>query len=182
MIPITTKSAPTALAAGPSWVSRGIDAHGARLPGPLYPGYDTLATLAHLRGTGFDHSWFVLTQSILRKEFALSGSEQNPEFTTWRRVINRVLGGIPVSVKAFMDKGEDFIVERALPTLVKRMNALMAELVGGAPPAGAGAGQGGPPPQVAEIEARGKKAGMVGGLLSLMVVVIVILMVFKPGT
>lgn len=65
-----------------------------------------------------------------------------------------------------------------LPNL-RRMNELMAELADG--PGPGGGGPGGPPPQVAEIEARGKKAGMVGGMLSLLVVVIVVLMVFKPG-
>lgn len=65
-----------------------------------------------------------------------------------------------------------------LPNL-RRMNQLMAELANG--PGPGGGGQGGPPPQVAELEARGKKAGMFGGLLSLMAVAIVVLMVFKPG-
>jgi uncharacterized protein len=112
---------------GPS--SLWLDARGNRLPVPLYPGFDTLATLKYLMESGHDYSWFLLTRKIIEKEFALSGSEQNPELTSWRRVINRLLRGIPVSVKAFMDKGEDFIVERDLSTLVKRMNAL----VGGAP-------------------------------------------------
>jgi predicted oxidoreductase len=74
--------------------------------------------------TGYDYSWFILTRKIIEKEFALSGSEQNPEFATWSGVIKRVCQGIPNSVQAFMDKGEDFIVERDLATLVKRMNAL----------------------------------------------------------
>ena len=29
----------------------------------------------------YDHSWFILTQKIIDKEFALSGSEQNPDIT-----------------------------------------------------------------------------------------------------
>jgi uncharacterized protein len=112
---------------GPS--SLWLDARGNRLPVPLYPGFDTLATLKYIVETGYDYSWFILTRKIVEKEFALSGSEQNPEFSSWRLVIKRVRQGIPDSVKAFMDKGEDFIVERDLPTLVKRMNAL----VGGEP-------------------------------------------------
>jgi uncharacterized protein len=98
---------------------------------PLYPGFDTLATLKYITATGYDHSWFILTKKIIEKEFALSGSEQNPDFTSksWRQVIARARAGIPGPVKAFMDKGEDFIVERDLPTLVKRMNAL----IGGTP-------------------------------------------------
>jgi uncharacterized protein len=114
---------------GPS--SLWLDASGRRLPVPLYPGFDTLATLKHIMATGHDYSWFILTRKIIEKEFALSGSEQNPDFTSksWRQVIRRARQGIPGPVKAFMDKGEDFIVERDLAALVKRMNAL----VGGEP-------------------------------------------------
>jgi uncharacterized protein len=114
---------------GPS--SLWLDARGKRLPVPLYPGFDTLATLKHIMATGYDYSWFILTRKIIEKEFALSGSEQNPDFTSksWRKVIARARAGIPGPVKAFMDKGEDFIVEPDLATLVKRMNAL----VGGTP-------------------------------------------------
>jgi predicted oxidoreductase len=114
---------------GPS--SLWLDALGRRLPAPLYPGFDTLGTLAHLRRTGFDHSWFILTQRIIRKEFSLSGSEQNPDITarSWRQVIRRATAGIPAPIKAFLERGEDFIVERELLALVRRMNAL----VGGTP-------------------------------------------------
>ena len=107
-----------------------FDAHGARLPGPLYPGFDTLGTLRHIRGTGRDHTWFVLTQKIIEKEFALSGSEQNPDTTSKsvRAVLEERLGsGPPGPVQAFMDHGEDFIVERSLGELVRRMNALAGE-------------------------------------------------------
>jgi len=107
-----------------------FDAFGRRLPGPLYPGFDTLGTLRHLRTTGRDHSWFVLTQKIIEKEFALSGSEQNPDTTSRsvRAVVRERLGhGPPSPVQAFMDHGEDFVVERSLPQLVHRMNALAGE-------------------------------------------------------
>ena len=109
---------------GPS--SLWLDACGRRLPAPLYPGFDTLGTLKHIMETGYDYSWFLLTQRIIEKEFALSGSEQNPDFTgkSWRKVLGRARGGVPGPVKAFMDKGEDFIVERELATLVRRMNTL----------------------------------------------------------
>jgi predicted oxidoreductase len=107
---------------GPS--SLWLDARGNRLPVPLYPGFDTLGTLKYVMQTGYDYSWFILTRKIIEKEFALSGSEQNPEFDSWRRIVKRVRQGIPASVRAFMEKGEDFIVERELPVLVRRMNAL----------------------------------------------------------
>jgi predicted oxidoreductase len=82
---------------GPS--SIWFDALGSRLPAPLFPGFDTLGTLAHLRATGYDYSWFVLTQRIIKREFALSGSEQNPDMTNkdiglvLRRVIFEVRTG-----------------------------------------------------------------------------------------
>jgi predicted oxidoreductase len=100
------------------------------LPVPLFPGFDTLGTLAHLRTTGHDHSWFVLNQKIIAKEFALSGSEQNPDLTgrSWRKVIGRARGGRATDpVEAFKEHGADFIVERDVKTLVHRMNALTTE-------------------------------------------------------
>ena len=115
---------------GPS--SLWLDARGERLPAPLFPGFDTLATLEHLARTGHDHSWFILTQRIVEKEFALSGSEQNPDLTgrSLRLTLGRVRGGTPSAVAAFLQKGSDFVVERTLPELVRRMNALVgAELL-----------------------------------------------------
>lgn len=66
-----------------------------------------------------------------------------------------------------------------LPNL-RRMRALMGELAAMGPPP-AGTQSAGPPPQVAEIERRGQTANMLGMLLSLFVVAILVLMVFKPG-
>ncbi|GHF34145.1 FAD-binding dehydrogenase [Streptomyces griseoluteus] len=118
---------------GPS--SIWLDARGRRLPDPCLPGYDTLSTLRHLRTTediaGHDHSWFVLTRKIIEKEFALSGSEQNPDITAKDRkavLRDRVLGkGAPGPVRAFLDKGEDFVTAGTLEELVARMNGLTGE-------------------------------------------------------
>ncbi|GAA1246801.1 FAD-binding dehydrogenase [Oryzihumus leptocrescens] len=112
---------------GPS--SLWFDALGRRLPPPLFPGFDTLGTLAHLRQTGHDHSWFVLTQKIIEKEFALSGSEQNPDLTgrSVRQVLARALPGAPGPVEAFKRHGADFVVADTLPELVAGMNALTPE-------------------------------------------------------
>jgi hypothetical protein len=110
---------------GPS--SMWFDACGKRLPVPLYPGFDTLGTLSHIMHTGYDYSWFVLTQKILRHEFALSGSEQNPDLTnkSWLRTIGRIFNkGAPEPVEAFKRNGVDFIVRDNLADLVKGMNAL----------------------------------------------------------
>lgn len=113
---------------GPS--SLWLDAGGRRLPAPLYPGFDTLGTLAHLRQTGYDYSWFVLTQKIIKKEFALSGSEQNPDLTnkSWRQVLGRATGrAAPAPVEAFKRHGVDFVVKDNLHDLVAGMNALARE-------------------------------------------------------
>jgi predicted oxidoreductase len=110
---------------GPS--SLWLDGNGTRFPATLYPGADTLGQLAHLRTTGHDHSWFLLDQSIIRKEFALSGSEQNPDLTgrSWRLVARRAIGSrAPGPVEAFKARGEDFVVARDLDTLVAGMNRL----------------------------------------------------------
>ena len=112
---------------GPS--SLWLDATGRRLPAPCYPGFDTLGTLKHLRTTGHDYSWFVLTQKIIEKEFALSGSEQNPDLTgkDIPLLLNRVRPGAPGPVEAFKEHGEDFVVADTLPELVAGMNELTGE-------------------------------------------------------
>jgi uncharacterized protein len=109
---------------GPS--SIWLDATGRRLPAPYLPGFDTLGTLAHLRGTGHDHSWFVLTKKIIEKEFALSGSEQNPDLTgkDLKLTLGRIRPGAPAPVQAFMDRGADFVVASTLDELVAGMNKL----------------------------------------------------------
>lgn len=114
---------------GPS--SLWLDALGRRLPFPALPGNDTLSTLRYLRTTPdlaeHDHSWFILTQSIIEKEFALSGSEQNGDITSgdWLRVLKTRLGkGASPEVEAFKAKGADFVVAQELETLVAGMNAL----------------------------------------------------------
>ncbi|WP_396656843.1 FAD-binding dehydrogenase [Microbacterium sp.] len=110
---------------GPS--SIWLDATGARLPVPLFPGFDTLGTLAHLRRTGHDHSWFVLSYKIVEKEFTLSGSEQNPDLTgkDVKLLVKSRLGkGAAGPVQAFLDHGADFVVRETLGDLVAAMQAL----------------------------------------------------------
>jgi predicted oxidoreductase len=127
----------------PIWPSHGIrilaapssmwfDALGRRLPAPAYPSYDTLATLRHLRTTPdiaeYDHSWFILTEKIIKKEFVLSGSEQNPDITAKDRrgfLKDRLLGkGAPAPVAAFLRNGADFVVADTIEELVAKMNGL----------------------------------------------------------
>lgn len=109
---------------GPSSVW--LDASGQRLPAPNFPGFDTLGTLKAIQETGFDYSWFLLTRKVIEKEFALSGSEQNPDLTgkSIRKVLGRVGSGIPGPVQAFLDHGEDFVVADSLHELVDGMNKL----------------------------------------------------------
>jgi len=110
---------------GPS--SLWLDAKGVRLPAPFFPGFDTLETLRHLLRTGNDYSWLILTQHIIRREFALSGSEQNPDLTnkSIRLVLGRAIGKRAVApVEAFKEHGADFVVRHTLPDLVAGMNAI----------------------------------------------------------
>ena len=113
---------------GPS--SMWFDARGKRLPAPPFPGFDTLGTLEHIGKTGFDYTWFVLNQRIIKREFALSGSEQNPDLTNksirllLRRVVSR---SGPGPVEAFKERGADFVVAGNLQDLVRGMNALTTE-------------------------------------------------------
>lgn len=111
---------------GPS--SMWFDADGERLPVPCLPGFDTLSTLKEIRRRGHEHSWFVLSQKIIEKEFALSGSEQNPDLTSkkWIEVLKSRLGakGAPGPVEAFKKNGEDFVVADDLEALVTGMNRL----------------------------------------------------------
>jgi predicted oxidoreductase len=109
---------------GPS--SLWFDATGRRFPAPYLPGFDTLGTLKAITDTGYDYSWFVLTYKIVEKEFALSGSEQNPDLTgkSVIDVLKRVRSGAPAPVQAFLDKGADFAVADTLPELVEKMNRI----------------------------------------------------------
>jgi predicted oxidoreductase len=117
---------------GPS--SMWFDALGRRLPAPGLPGYDTLGTLRLLRTTPdlqqYHHSWFILTQRIIEKEFALSGSEQNPDITNrdLKLLLRTRLGrGAGAPIEAFKNHGADFVIADNLADLVSRMNGLTEE-------------------------------------------------------
>lgn len=60
---------------------------------------------------------------------------------------------------------------------LKRMLELQRELAEGPAPGGGD----GPPPQVAELQTRGKRAGMYGGILHLAFLLLMIDMIWKPG-
>jgi uncharacterized protein len=115
------------VASGPSplW----LDANGRRLPSPLFPGFDTLGALEHIVSHGHEHSWFLLNQRIIRREFALSGSEQNPDITnrSISLLLQRLLPRATGPVDVFREKGADFVVRRTLPELVQAMNTLTTE-------------------------------------------------------
>ncbi|MGH8862722.1 MAG: FAD-binding dehydrogenase, partial [Jatrophihabitantaceae bacterium] len=121
----------------PVWTNHGIrilpgpssvwlDATGKRLPVPLFPGFDTLGTLEHIMTTGHDHTWFVLTKKIIGKEFGLSGQEQNPDLTSKsvRQVIDRARADMPPPVRAFLERGADFVQAETLDELIEKMNKL----------------------------------------------------------
>jgi predicted oxidoreductase len=103
-----------------------LDARGRRLPAPLFPGFDSLGALEQITREGHDHSWFLLNERIIGREFALSGSEQNPDLTerSIRQVLGRVGKGAPEPVKRFMERGADFVIRKTLPELVAGMNQI----------------------------------------------------------
>ena len=113
---------------GPS--SLWFDAEGRRLPVPLFPGFDTLGTLEHIVSTGHDYSWFVLTQKIIEKEFALSGSEQNPDLTgkDLKLLAQRIGSGATAPVEAFKEHGVDFVVADTLEELLDGMRDLSPDV------------------------------------------------------
>lgn len=124
----------------PIWPGHGIrilpgpssfwcDADGNRLAAPAMPGFDTLGTLKMLGERGSGHSWFILTKAIIKKEFALSGSEQNPDLTgkDVRLLLKRLGKEPPGPVRAFMEHGEDFAVRDTLEELVAAMNAISGD-------------------------------------------------------
>lgn len=117
-------------APSPMW----FDALGRQLPSPYLPSYDTLGTLRYLRTTPdlerYDHSWFILTSTMIAKEFALSGSEQNPDLTDRdikATLRSRVSKSVPGPVQSFIDHGEDFVTAPTIGELVAKMNRLTDE-------------------------------------------------------
>jgi uncharacterized protein len=112
---------------GPS--SLWLDATGRRLPVPLFPGFDTLGTLEHIMRTGHAHTWFVLTKKIIGKEFGLSGQEQNPDLTgkSVRQVLDRARAEMPGPVRAFLERGVDFVSADTLDELIEKMNRVTDE-------------------------------------------------------
>ncbi|MET9290972.1 FAD-binding protein [Streptomyces sp. NPDC003077] len=103
-----------------------LDPTGRRLPPPLFPSHANLQTLGHLGRAGHAHSWVVMTCSMADKEFALSGSDQNPDLTCKNPALmalqaHRTEAG---SVRASIEHSEDVVTGNRLPALVAAMNAL----------------------------------------------------------
>ncbi len=112
---------------GPS--SLWLDADGNRLPPPLFPGFDALGALTHVTGRGDDHSWFVLDRTILGREFALSGSEQNPDLTgrDIPLLLDRLRPGAVGPVEAFAQLSPEFLQADTPEALAAAMNALSGD-------------------------------------------------------
>ncbi len=124
----------------PIWPKHGIrvlpgpssfwcDAVGNRLPVPCLPGFDTLSSLKHILATGHEYTWFILSQAIIEREFALSGSEQNPDLAekSIAKLLQRFRKGAMPPVEAFKENGADFVVRDSIEALVDGMNALTGE-------------------------------------------------------
>ena len=93
---------------------------------PLFPGFDALGALQHIVRGGHDHSWMLLNERIIGREFALSGSEQNPDLTgkSVLGVLRRGRGKTLTPVQKFVQAKKDFVVAKTLPELVEGMNRL----------------------------------------------------------
>ena len=113
--------------AGPSalW----LDASGARLPAPLFPGFDALGALEQIARSGHEHSWFVMDRAVFGREMALSGSEQNPDLTgkSIRMVLQRALPRAVKPVEQFGKRGADFVFASDARELAAKMSALAPE-------------------------------------------------------
>jgi predicted oxidoreductase len=111
---------------GPS--SLWLDAHGHRLPAPYFPGFDSVGALRQITSQGDSYSWFVLDHETIGKEFALSGSEQNGDLTgkDLRQLSTRVRPGPTPEVRAFLERGVDFLQASTVSELVAAMNKLAA--------------------------------------------------------
>ena len=111
---------------GPS--SMWFDANGDRLKPPCLPGFDTLTSLREILKTGHDYSWFIMTQKVMKKEVALSGSEQNPDFAekSWKKTLQHRIFNKQATpaVEAFKEHGKDFVVADNLHDLVEGMNKI----------------------------------------------------------
>ncbi|MGO3152478.1 MAG: FAD-binding dehydrogenase [Galactobacter sp.] len=111
---------------GPS--SMWFDANGDRLKGMSgVPGADSIGAMKQILAAGHDYSWFILTQSIIEKEFALSGSEQNPDITgrdLKYMLKTRLAKGAPEPVEKFKEHGADFVVAETLEELVEKMKGI----------------------------------------------------------
>jgi len=112
---------------GPS--SLWLDAFGRRFPAPLFPGFDSLGALRYLTATGHDYSWFVLDEATVEKEFALSGSEQNADLTgkDLKLLTGRLRPGLTPEVRAFIERGVDFLTAGTVTELARKMNELVGE-------------------------------------------------------
>ncbi|QGH68917.1 FAD-binding dehydrogenase [Pseudactinotalea sp. HY158] len=112
---------------GPS--SLWLDADGNRLPAPLFPGFDALGALEHITGRGDEHSWFVLNRTIMETEFALSGSDMNPDLTgkDVPLLLKRVTPGAVGPVAEFARHSPEFVWADSPAELAAGMNALVGD-------------------------------------------------------
>ena len=111
--------------AGPS--SIWLDANGERLEAPNFPGFDALGSTERVLSTGYDYSWFILNETIISREFALSGSEQNPDVAgkdLRKFASSRLSKQATGPVEAFKNSGEDFVVADNVADLVSKMNGI----------------------------------------------------------
>ncbi len=113
--------------AGPG--SLWLDAHGRRLPPPLFPGADTLRALRHLTTTASPHSWLLCNRRIASSELRLSGSAHNPDLTnrSIALLLKHALPRLTEPLQAFIDRSPDIVTADDPAGLVDGMNAVVGD-------------------------------------------------------
>jgi len=122
----------------PVWANHGIrilpgptslwlNPRGERLPFPHIPGANSLAALQHITTHGYPYTWFLTNRATLKREFALSGSEQNPDLTgkSVLLTLKRVGKAVQAPVQNFLNHGADFVLRDSVRDLAEGMNRLV---------------------------------------------------------
>ena len=98
-------------------------------PIPLVTAYDTRFLVQEICKQPVKYSWQILNMSIMKKEFAISGSEHNEAIRDKQmlKFIKNILLGNPTLINKIIDNCEDVIVAHSLEDLAEQMNALTGE-------------------------------------------------------
>jgi len=99
------------------------------LPMPLVTSFDTRFLVQEISKQPIKYSWQILNMKIMKKEFAISGSEFNQTIRDKKffSFLKNLLLGNPTLIKEMVDNCEDVIVANSVEDLVRQMNVLTGE-------------------------------------------------------